>query len=161
MHTTEFPRANLAIRPMRDRVDPRLQLRRLQVAFVAIVHGAKRMPTRWYGLTERHRTVSFPFERERQFVHEAIQLGCTTPMQVMSWHLARLADDLAQFPDAPCVSDVCYIRLMAEQAEALEAQARARGLRTAEADAIALRESEEAIAALQLYVTGVRRAREG
>lgn len=142
--------ANLAVRPTEARIHPRLQLQRLRVAFVGIVFGAKRMPDRWYGLTERNRTVSFPFEREREFIHEAIRQGATTEMQILTWRLTQLADDLAQFPNAPTLSDLCYIRLMAEQAEALQAQARAHGIPTQANREAALRETREAITVLQM-----------
>lgn len=153
----ESLRANLAIRRTVERVDPRVQLRRLQVAFIAIVHGARRMPDRWYGLTERNRTCSYPFEREREFIHEAIRNGCTSPDRVISYHLTRLQDDLAQFPEALDASEVLYRRLVTEQAEAIEAQTLAHALATEEARERAVRETEEAITLGQLYVMDTRR----
>lgn len=138
-------------------MDPRISERRLRVALHAVIarDGTQLTPAPahpWHDLTRDEPRAALPCTREREMIHAAIRQGCTTPNQVLSYHLARIADDMAQFDDAPTVSDVCYVRLMAEQAEALEAQALARAFGTPEAEARAAIESEDAITALRLYV---------
>lgn len=58
--------------------------------------------------------------------------------------------------DTRPAGDVVYLQLVREEAQALEAQALARGLGTAEARAEAVRETEEALAVGQIYVTHER-----
>jgi hypothetical protein len=136
---------------MRGPSEAESRLNALRVAFIDLCTGAKRLPDLWYGLTERHRSISFPFERERMWVHKAIKLGATTPAQVVQWRLAQLADDLAQFPGDVRISDVCYVQYAAEHAEALEAAATARAFPTRENRDTAIREIGESNTAARAF----------
>lgn len=155
MRATEFTTANLAIRRITDRIEPRVALRRLQVAFVDIVTGAKRMPQKWYDLT-RSRAATFPFQRERQFIHEAIRLGCTSPNQVITWRLKQLADDLAQFSEPLDMNELFFVRLICEQADAVDAQIKAHAMPTAANREAAVAETEEATLMGRLYCALLR-----
>jgi hypothetical protein len=155
--STESHTANLEVRRPAGSTDPRILMRRLQVAFIGIVAQAKRMPDRFYDLTEKNRKVSYPFERERDFIHEAIHTGATTPNRVLTYYLARIQDDMAQFNEPLRALDVCYVRFMAEFAEAVDKVTLAHGLGTDEAYTAAERETADIIPLAQLCVAGAFR----
>lgn len=150
----------LARRQSTHRVEPRIAEQRLRVALAAVIADqtaptGQRTPEPdhyWYDNSREQPRAPLVCEKERAMLHAAIAQGCTTPMQVVSYYLARLTDSLAQFPDERRLSDVLYVRLMAEEAEALEAQALARGLGTVEARAAAVRETRDEIGIAELYV---------
>lgn len=139
--------------------EPRMALRRLRVALHALIaypggQNTPRPESPWHDLTRNEPRATHPCEKERAMIAAAIRQGCTTPDQVLSYFLARLTDAMAEFPIEIRVSDVCFVRLMAEQAEALEAQALARGLGTDDAYTVAERETADLIPLAQLYVAG-------
>jgi hypothetical protein len=158
MNATEFSTANLAIRRISDRIEPRVTLRRLHVAYHEIVAGAKRMPKCWYDLT-RNRPTRFPFERDREYVHAAIREGATTPDRVISWRLKQLADDLAQFSEPLEMNELFFVRLICEQAEAADAQTRAHAMPTSLNRDLAIKETEEAWLLGRLYCALLRGGR--
>lgn len=154
--STKLSTANLAVRQHHSRLDPRMAMRRLCVAFIGIVHGAKKMPATWYELTRKDRVVHFPFERERTFVHAAIREGATTPEKVVAWRMAQILDDLAQFRAAPSAQELIYVNVIREQVEAIDAQSKAHAHPNETHRDRAIRETEESIAALQLYLSLLR-----
>lgn len=135
-------------------MDPRIAVNRLRVAFIGLVSQAKRMPDCFYDLTEKNRKVSYPFEREREFMHKAIHQGCTTPNAVLTYYLARLADDLSQFDRPVTARELCYVRLMAELADVAESGTLARGLGTEDAVRTFQREAAEVIPIAHLAAAG-------
>jgi len=132
--------------------------RRLRVALQAVIAdptapSGQRTPTpdhAWYDNARTDPRSTLPCEREREMLHAAIRQGCTTPLKVVSYFVERIADTLAQFPEQLLVSDVLYVRLMIDEAEALEAQALAHGVPTPEHIADAIVQTREAIVMQQL-----------
>ena len=153
--STKLSTANLATRRTHQRTDPRLQLRRLRVAFVGIVSAARRMPAPFYELT-RTRERAYPFEAERCYVHAAIREGATTPEKVVAWRMAQLHDDLAQFDEAPQLEDLVYVQLINEESEAVHAQTIAYAFPTPANREAALRETAEAVSFCHAFMQMVR-----
>lgn len=160
MKSTSHQGAPLARRQSAHRVEPRIAAQRLRVALQAVIAdpsapSGQRTPEPehfWHDNSREDPRAPLVCEKERAMLHAAIAQGCTSPMQIVSYYLTRLADSLNQFPEQLVVSDVLYVRLMAEEAEALEAQALARGLGTVEARAVAVRETQDVIGVAELYV---------
>lgn len=136
----------------RQRIDPQIAERRLRVALQAVIAdptapSSQRTPTPehfWHDNSRTEPRAPLVCEKERDMLAAAIAQGCTTELQIVRYYLARLADTLAEFPDAPRVSDACYILYAAEHAEAIERAAIARALPTQENRETAIREIEEA-----------------
>lgn len=142
--------------------DPRMAIRRLRVALHALIafpggQNTPRPESPWHDLTRKDPRATHPCEKEREMISAAIRQGCTTPDQVLSYFLARLTDAMAEFPTEVKVSNVCFVRLIQEEAEMVEAQAEARGLATDEAHERAIRETADVIPLAQLYVAGAFR----
>lgn len=151
--STSHQGSPLARRQSEPRVDARIAEQRLRVALHAVIadssaRSGQHTPSPehfWHDNSRDEPRAPIACEKERDMLNAAIAQGCTTPMRIVSYYLARLTDSLAQFPEELLVSDVLYVRLMAEEAEALEAQALAQGMPTAEHCAAAVRETREAI----------------
>lgn len=142
--------------------DQRMAIRRLRVALHALIafpggQNTPRPESPWHDLTRNDPRAVHPCEKERAMIASAIRQDCTTPDQVLSYFLARLEDAMAEFPNDITVSTVCYVRLMAEAAEMVEAQTLARGLGTDEAYTAAERETADIIPLAQLCVAGAFR----
>lgn len=107
---------------------------------------------RWHDLTRDEPRCDVPCGDERAMIHDAIRSGCTTRDRVLRYYLARIQDDMAQFPDAASIetSDVLFIVAMAEMAEGMESVARAHTMPTHENRRAAVKEASEAIPILQL-----------
>jgi hypothetical protein len=133
-------------------LDPRMALRRLRGALAAVVTKYPEPAWPWEDNSRKTPRSPVPCEKERDMLSAAIRQGCTTRDRVLTYYLVRIQDSMAQFPDAAqfTLSDILYVRAMAEQAEALEAQARARALPSPEHCDAAARETREAIGAQQL-----------
>jgi hypothetical protein len=144
--TTQQHRASLARRQTEGRLHPRLVERRRLAALAELFTDAARKPDALYALTRRDPRCKLPDEKLRTLIHEGIGTGVISRERLVRYRLFQLLDDLAQFPDEAPASDVLYVRLMAEQAEALEAQARAQGLPTPANREHAVRETREAVA---------------
>lgn len=140
---------------------PRRRLFRLRLALHAMIAfpGGQNTPepeAPWHDLTRNEPRASHPCEKERAMIANAIRQGCTTPDQVLSYFLARLEDAMQEFAPPVRVKEVCFVRLIAEAAEMVDAQVLARGLDTSEARERAARETEDVIGIAQLYVAGTR-----
>lgn len=156
---TKSTSASLATSRTTPRTDPRIALRRLRVAFIGMVSGARRMPQGWYELTRTDREVAFPFERERRFIHEAIREGATSPEAIVRWRIAQLLDDLEQFDESPQIDDLSYIALIREQSEAINAQSLAHAEPTDTNLDRAVRETRESVAYMRLFMALASRGR--
>jgi hypothetical protein len=150
MKSTRHQDSSLARHQSDHRVDPRLAERRLRVALQQVITRTPDPVHPWHDNSRAEPRAPLVCAKERELLHAAIAQGCTTPMQIVSYYLARLADSLNQFPEQLLASDVLYVRLMAEEAEALEAQALAHGIPTPANRETALRETREAIVVQQL-----------
>jgi hypothetical protein len=154
--STERSRANLAVRPLPERVHPKLTARRRLNALVELFADATRKPDAIHAQTRKQPRSTLPDERERTLIDEGIASGAISPERLIRYRLFQLQCDLAQFPSAaPQLEELIYVRLVREEAEAIEAQAIARALPTPANRADAVRESKEAVAALSLYVAAV------
>jgi hypothetical protein len=113
---------------------------------------------RWHDLTRDDPRCDVPFGDERTMIHDAIRNGCTTRERVLRYHLARLQDDMAQFPDASVTptSDVLFVLAMAEMAESMEAVAREHTMDTPENRRAAVKEASEVIPGAAARVRDVR-----
>lgn len=143
-------------------IEPRHRLRRLRIALHALIAypGGQNTPepeAPWHDLTRAEPRAAHPCEKERAMIAAAIRQGCTTPDAVLRYFIARLTDAMAEFPNNITVRDVCYVALIANEAEAVEAQTLARGLGTDEAHERAIRETADIIPLAQLYVAGAFR----
>jgi hypothetical protein len=145
MKATQHHRAALAGRPT-EGLHPRIAHRRRLSAFVELFTDASRKPDAVYAIQRKDPRVKLYDEREREIIHQGIKDGVISRERIVRYRLSQLLDDLAQFPHDVPVSDVVYVRLMAEQAEALEAQAIARALPTSANRDAAVRETKDAIA---------------
>jgi hypothetical protein len=150
MKTTQRHRAALASRHTVAGPDPRLVTRRRLVAFAELFTDAPRKPAALYALTRKEPRCQLPDEKEYQLIVEGIAAGTISRDRLVSYVLFKLMTLLALYPDQVDTSDVLYVRLMAEQAEALEAQARAHGLPTPANREHAVRETREEIAIASL-----------
>ena len=135
-------------------IHPRMAEKRLRVALGAVATKYPEPNWPWEDNARKEPRAPLPCEKERDMLAAAIQQGLTTRDRVLTYYLARIADSMAQFPDAGrfALSDILYVRAMAEQAEALDAQARARAIPSpAHCDAAA-RETREAIGVQELLI---------
>lgn len=142
-----------------NRTEPRRRLRRLRIALHAMIAypGGQLTPepeAPWHDLTRQEPRAAHPCEKERTMIANAIRQGCTTPQQVLSYYLARIQDSMEEFATPVRVSDVCFVRLIAELADVVESGTLARGLGTAEALQTFQRETAEVVPIAQLVAAG-------
>jgi hypothetical protein len=159
MKATSHEGPTLERRQPAARLDPRMALRRLRVALGAVVTKYPQPDWPWEDNARKEPRSPAPCEKEREMLTAAIRQGCTTRDRVLTYYLLRIQDSMAQFPDAAqfALSDILYVRAMAEQAEALEAQARARALPSPEHCEVAARETREAMGVQELLVATYER----
>jgi hypothetical protein len=157
--STNLNAATLATRPNLNRIEPRLAARRLLIALAAVPTRTPMPGHAWHDLTRTDPRSAMPFAKERGMIHDAIKQGCTTPDRVISYRLAQMKDDLAQFAEAPNVVELVYVQLVTEEAEAVEAQTLAHALPTAANRDAALRETEEASTIARAYCSLVKSGR--
>lgn len=120
---TRLNPAMLARRQTPPRLDERLALRRLRIALMAVIIARRPEPTHaWDDVARTDPRAALPCEKERAMVHAAIHQGLTTPERVIDYRLFQMADDLAQFDEAPQLAELLYVRLIQDEAEALDAQ---------------------------------------
>lgn len=153
MHTTKTSQVNLAIHQTAPRQDPRIALRRVRVAFAELVTKAPVPGHAWHDVTRTDPRTRLPCEKERAMIHDAIRQGCTTPDRVIRYHVARMQDDLTQFPEAPLLEELLYVQLIREEAEALDAQSIAHALPSAEHQEAAIRATAQVARDARLYCT--------
>jgi hypothetical protein len=140
--------------------------RALQLAFVNAAGALPKRPDRRHPFDNAARTANptRPWEKFaeplRDVATEAARIGGatadTTEERIVDAVICFLEYVLEPL-ETRAAADVTYVQLVREQAEALDAQARARGLGTAEARAMAVRETRDVIGVAQLYVANVRR----
>jgi hypothetical protein len=164
MKTTSHQPAPLERHQSNARIDTRMALRRLRVGLHRVItcEQGQRTPEPahpWHDLTREEPRSALPCEKERTMLHAAIRQGCTTPERVIEYRMLQLADDLAQFAQPAELSEILYIQMMAEQAEAFAAQSRAHALPSPAHTEAAIRETEEANVVQRAYVTLMRHGR--
>lgn len=167
MKTTSPRPAPLEGRQPHQRMHPRIAERHLRVALHGVICDAhavsgQRTPAPehpWHDLTREEPRTALPCAKERTMLHAAIRQGCTTRDQVLTYFLARIADAMGQFPDAAAfrVSDILYVRAMAEIAEAQESIALAHTVPSDDTRAAAVREGREALPLIELLCTTYER----
>jgi hypothetical protein len=125
MMSTRTSAGSLATHQRAAAIDDRLAERRLRVALAEVIADAPSYPEprwRWEDVARTQPRSSMPFKREREMIHSAIREEKTTPEKVIRYYLARMADDLAQFAEAPLLEELIYLELIREEAEAIEWQ---------------------------------------
>ena len=161
MKSTSHQRAPLARGHRDPRCDPRIAERRLRVALARVIdgHAAPEPAYAWHDNSRTDPRAPLPCEKERAMLAAAIRAGATTRDAVLTYYLARIADTLAEFPDAHAVrtSDVLYVRAMAEIAEATEATMLAHTCPDAPHRERAVRELREAIECEELVAVAFER----
>lgn len=148
--STEFHRADLAVRPTRVRSHPRIEWRRRLNALAELFLDVARKPDALYALTRRVPRCKLPDEKLRTMIHDGIRAGQISRARLIRYRAAQLQDDFAQFPDEASSQQVLYVQLMLEQAEAIEAQTVAYAMPTEGNRVAAVRETREAITIAEL-----------
>lgn len=149
--STESHRAPLARRPIPTGISPQLEHRRRRNAFVELFTDAVRKPAAIYALTRKEPRCQLPDEKQRALIHKGIRDGVISRARVIRYRASQLLGDFAQFPDEAGAIDVLYVQAMVEVAEMVEAQTIARAMPTEGNRDVAVRESREAVAVVELH----------
>lgn len=167
MHTTSQHPAPRERRQSTGKPHPRFAAPRGRAALHAVicdpdVPSGQRTPAPehpWHDLTRTNPRTALPTEKEDEMLEAAITQGCTTRDKVITYFLTRIGTAMAHFPDADDfrLSDILYVRAMAEIAEAQESFALAHTLPTTASRAAAVREGREAHAMMELLCSTYER----
>lgn len=141
---TKTSEVSLAAHQTQQRLDPRMAMRRLRVAFSSVVITTPEPRHPWDDVRRKEPRSALPCEKEREMIHAAIRQGCTTPDRIISYRITQLQDDLAQFHETPLLEEMLYQHLIREQAESMDAVTRAHAMPTPAHRDAAIRETEEA-----------------
>jgi hypothetical protein len=155
MFSTTKRRATLARCPhrgeAREPMDPRMVFRRRREAFVELFADASPKPKAVNAITRTDPRTKLYDERQRAIIHAGIRDGVISRERIIRYRAQQLLDDFAQYPDEGGSSrEQLYVRLMLEQAEAIEAQTVAHALPSEGNRLAAVRETREAIAIAEL-----------
>lgn len=140
--------------------------RRVRTAFVNVTEplGYRPPPAAWVLNKAAGKEARRPWGSYADALRNVATVGAQTSGPVAHETRERIIDSilalaayvLEPLDDGMPLDVVLFTRLVTDEAEALDAQALARGLGTAEARAAAVRETEEAIIASQCYVVAER-----
>lgn len=131
--------------------------RRMRVAFCELFHDAPRKPAFIHELQRRDQRVPLPDQRQRALIHDGIRSGMISRERIVRYRATQLLDDLAAFPTAAPANERLLALVMREIGEAAESAIVAESVPSGENRMRAIRESKDAVAALELHAATLER----